>query len=129
MADNVARRVRQEDRQDFIGDRIDDRQDFIEDTFDRRRYRVGMSINVLPRGYSTFYVGGSPYSYYGGVYYQPGSTGYVVISAPIGAIVYSLPTGYTTEPIGGITFYHVANVTYQGVYYNGRVGYKVVRVG
>lgn len=47
-----------------------------------------------------------------GTYYRQGPNGYVVVSAPTGAVITSLPPGYSSVMRGGITYY-----VYGGVYY------------
>jgi hypothetical protein len=43
---------------------------------------VGAIAASLPPRYNTIYVGGVPYYYSDGIYYQPCSTGYIVVPAP-----------------------------------------------
>ncbi len=76
----------------------------------------------MPRGYISISFGGIPYFYYSGVFYQRGSSGFFMVGAPIGAIVYSLPVGYT-RVVHSNTYYYC----YDDVYYR-KVpsGYQVV---
>ena len=62
------------------------------------------------------------YYYDDGVYYQPYSGGYSVVSAPIGALVSSLPPGYETTMVGNDTYFYYGGVFY---IYTGN-GYQVV---
>jgi len=75
-------------------------------------FRHGHVFAKLPRGYRTVYVDRSPYYFYDGIFYRPGPTGYVVISAPVGAIVASLPLGHSRVSIGGALYF-----TFGGNYY------------
>lgn len=82
--------------------------DFDEDR--RRGYfwsgiSAGMRFNTLPSGYVPLSVGGNPYYYYGGAYYEQAPSGYVAVIPPVGAGVPTLPPG--AEAIS----------TPQGVYY------------
>jgi len=56
-------------------------------------FRHGQVIAKLPHGHRTVYVDRSPYYFYDGIFYRPGSSGYVVVSGPVGAIV--------AEPVQG----------------------------
>src|SRR5579859_7062310 len=53
----------------------------------------GYALNTLPPGYTSIYAAGNPYYYYDGVFYEPGASGYVVVTPPLGAVVGQLPPG------------------------------------
>ncbi len=89
---------------------------------------IGAAVAAPPRGYVPVYYGGVNYAYYGGYYYQPASTGYVVVGPPIGAIVPTLPPGSTATTIDGQTYFVYNNVYYRPVLVNGATGYQVVRL-
>jgi len=79
-------------------------------------------------GYRSFYVGPSPYYYYGGVYYKPYSSNqYEVVKPPLGAVVNELPPGAKVAVIDGKKYYQ-----YSGTYYeesindNNQLEYTVV---
>ncbi len=74
-------------------------------------FRLGVYLATRPRVYTTVVVSGTNYYYAGGVYYVPSGSGYVVVSAPPGAVVYSVPT-YTTVVYSGTTEYLYVNGTY-----------------
>lgn len=76
----------------------------------------------MPRGYLSIHFGGIPYFYYSGLFYRHGSSGYFMVSAPIGAIVYSLPVGYRTVVVDRSTYYCYNDVYYQRV----PSGYRVI---
>ena len=65
---------------------------------------------------------GDRFYYHGGRFYRPGPRGFVVVGAPIGAVLAAPPVGYTVLMAGGVTYY-----SYLGVYYQ-RIpaGYVVV---
>lgn len=83
------------------------------------RYRRGPHISLgfvaatLPLGYMSLAVGGSPYYYHGGYFYRPAPSGYVVVSAPLGASVVSLPASAVRVQIGGAVYYQYADAYYQ----------------
>lgn len=88
---------------------------------------IGSAIQVLPRGYAPIYVGRTPYMYYGGVYYQQASSGYVVVEPPIGAIVPELPPGAALVVVSGINYYLFNGLYYQPVLVSGVTQYRTVR--
>ncbi|MCF6310811.1 MAG: DUF6515 family protein [Verrucomicrobiales bacterium] len=88
---------------------------------------VGAAIATPPRGYSTVYVSGAPYAYYGGTYYQPVDEGYVIAEPPVGAIVPTLPPGATATTVNGAVYYLFNGLYYQPVLVNGVTSYKTVR--
>lgn len=83
---------------------------------------VGTAIDVLPGGFVTVSVGSRPYHYHRGVFYRPYRRGYIVVPAPIGAVIAGPPPRVLVlvenDP------YHY----YRGVFYTPRRGrYVVVR--
>lgn len=88
---------------------------------------VGAAIATPPRGYSTVYVGSAPYAYYGGVYYQPAASGYVVVAPPIGVIVPVLPPGASIVSVNGSPYYLFNGLYYQPVIVNGGTQYRTVQ--
>lgn len=76
----------------------------------------------LPAGHHSVRVGRQPYSYHRGVFYRKGPSGFVVVRAPIGAVVVNLPLGYRHWVLGGITYYSSGNVYYRAV----PAGYEVI---
>ena len=75
-------------------------------------YNIGFRLNVLPTPYVRIVVGGVPYFYASGVYYRPYSSGYIVVSAPVGAFVQTLPDGFVAFNIGVTTYYFVNDTYY-----------------
>jgi uncharacterized protein YgiM (DUF1202 family) len=85
--------------------------------------RYGEVFVNLPAGHRTVYVGRSRYFYRSGVFYKHGPSGYVVVRAPIGAVIAAPPAGCRTVVVGGATYYD-----YNGDYYqNAPRGYVVVQ--
>ena len=74
--------------------------------------------------YTEVVVGSDRYYYDAGVFYRGDPGNYVVVQAPVGAVVYSVPSGYERVDIDGVSY-----VRYGDVYYRpaGR-GYEVVRI-
>jgi hypothetical protein len=87
-------------------------------------YPLGFEINVLPHSYARIMIGGLPYFYYSGVFYRSYGSGYIVVSAPIGAFVTSLPDGFIAFSIGPGTFYYVNDTYY--TWDDAKGGYVVV---
>ena len=94
------------------------------DKYDRydKRDGHGKTVYNLPHGYRTVVVKGHRHYYHNGVYYRQGPSGYVVVQAPIGAVIPALPIGFQAVIRAGSTYF-----TFGGVYYR-RVptGYVVV---
>ncbi len=77
-----------------------------------RRHHHKRNIARLPAGCVHIGVGGHRYYYNAGLFYQPAASGYVSITAPIGARIAVLPRGYVKLRYRGRPYYH-----YAGVYY------------
>jgi hypothetical protein len=93
------------------------------------RPRIGIHINILPRGYSSFYLGNRPYYYYGGTYYRPGPRpdDYEVIDAPLGASVPELPERARVVVINEQKYYELDGTYYQeDIRDNKEIWYTVV---
>jgi hypothetical protein len=68
-------------------------------------------------------------SYSNATFYQPNGAGYQIVTAPIGANVYTLPNGAYSTNINGSTYY-VYGSTYYKPYFDGsQVAYTVTQVG
>ena len=89
--------------------------------------KFGMQMGALPNGYFSFDIGRSSYYYYNGIYYRPYGTGFMVITPPMGAIVYQLPPSAAPTQIDGEKYYE-SNGTYykEGIDSENRFSYKVV---
>lgn len=88
----------------------------------------GFRINVLPFGYSGFFIGADPYYYYNGIYYRPyNSGGYTVVKPPLGANVKHLPTGAKATVIDGQKYFELGGTFYQErISADNKVTYEVV---
>lgn len=54
-------------------------------------YKSGHQIHRLPKGYSRAYLNAKEYFFFEGFFYLPSNLGYVVVNAPIGAVISTLP--------------------------------------
>lgn len=75
-------------------------------------YPEGRDTQNLPKGSVKVVVGGIPYFYFSGTFYKSSGGGYVVVSAPYGAIVKSIPTDYVAFTVELSTFYYVNDTYY-----------------
>lgn len=76
-------------------------------------FHRGFVINSLPFGYLSFNIGGLPYYYYGGIYYQQGPGGYQEVYPPAGAALTAPPDGaYPVTGPNGETFYYAGGAFY-----------------
>jgi len=74
----------------------------------------GRHIGSLPRGFLSFRVGGLPYFYYGGVYYQTAPDGYEEVFPPPGAVLPEPPEGaFEVIAPDGQVYYYAAGGFYQ----------------
>ncbi len=74
-------------------------------------HKRGHEVRYLPTRHREIRVGGHPYYYASGMFYQPITGGYVVVGAPIGARVNMLPPGYISFGFGTSRYFYV-NTTY-----------------
>lgn len=93
--------------------------------YNTRPTRPPDRVTRLPPGYRPYYWGGSPYYQYGGYWYRPYGSSFILSSPPYGLYVQTLPPFYSTVFIGG-TRYYFADDTYYS-YDTGRRGYVVVQ--
>ena len=75
----------------------------------------GHTVRKLPRGYKRAWYKKTPYFYSRGVFYRPGPSGYIVVKAPIGAIVVSLPVGNQRIWVDGSSYYVYGGIFYKRV--------------
>jgi hypothetical protein len=74
--------------------------------------------------YTEVMVGGSRYYYDNGLYYTGGPGNYIVVEAPVGAVIYREPAHYQQVEINGGVYYKSHNTYYRR---SGR-SYEVVRI-
>jgi len=84
--------------------------------------KQGTYVRHLPRGHFNISVGDFSLCYWEGIYYRPIEKRYVVVPAPIGAVVTAIPRGYAPVVINGAEYYEVNDATY----INTPEGYQVV---
>ncbi len=85
-------------------------------------YPHGRCFDALPLAVATLIIAGATYYYGEGVYYQRMGRQYVVIPAPVGAVVTTIPAGFPPVIIDGVPYYTINGVTYMYTPY----GYQVV---
>jgi hypothetical protein len=73
----------------------------------------GAFVRTLPVGYRPYFYRGSPYYFWGGVWYAPGPGGFLVVGPPAGLFLTVLPPFYSTVWVGGAPYYYADNVYYQ----------------
>jgi len=82
----------------------------------------GHFMHDLPLGFACLFLGGLEYAYWEGMYYQRAANGYVVVPAPVGAVVTAVPEGCQQVVVDGTLYYLINGVTYMKTPY----GYQVV---
>jgi hypothetical protein len=84
---------------------------------------TGWRVNALPPHVAWTPYHGVRYGYWGGVWYEPYGSSWVVVRPPVGIVIGGLPAFATVVTIGGIGYWYA-----NGVYYReyGGGGYEVV---
>jgi hypothetical protein len=91
--------------------------------FGHGHYSSGWHTRSLPHNSVSIVFGGGHFYFGEGHFYRRYSRDYVVVDAPIGAVVYSLPGGCRPVIYSGVTYY-----TYDGIYYRRAPrGYEIVQ--
>src|SRR5262249_48097700 len=72
----------------------------------------GRHLATLPFGFLNLQIGGVPYYYYGGVYYQPIDGGYQEVYPPVGAAIPQPPDGAVEIDAGGQIYYYAGGAFY-----------------
>jgi hypothetical protein len=75
-------------------------------------FRYGARFNILPVGYVSLMVNGSPYYYDDGLYYQQADNGYQEVYPPVGADVPQPPDGAIVVEAGNQTYYYAGGAFY-----------------
>jgi len=75
-------------------------------------FRFHRHFRVLPFGFLTLAVGGVPFCYYDGIYYQPAGDGYDEVYPPVGATIPQPPDGTIPIDAGGQTYYYAGGAFY-----------------
>ncbi len=83
-------------------------------------FAFGHRLAALPVGYFPVQVGGVPYFYCNGIYYQTAPGGYEDVYPPVNAAVPEPPDGAIEVDAGGVTYYYAGGAFYvessNGVY-------------
>ena len=88
----------------------------VEADFHHRRhwddFAFGRRFGALPLGCVALQIGGAPYYYDDGIYYQPADGGYQEVYPPLGAAVPQPPDGAIAIDAGGQTYYYAGGAFY-----------------
>jgi hypothetical protein len=79
----------------------------------RPYYNPGYRVNPLPYGHSRVFVNNAEYFFFDGYFYRPFGAGYVIVEAPIGAIIFALPRLHQIVHWRGQPYYIVGNTFYR----------------
>ena len=74
-------------------------------------------MHSLPDGFVRLFIGGLEYYYWEGMFYRMATSGYVVVQAPVGAVVTAIPPGYQHVIVDGVPYYSINGVTYMQTAY------------
>ena len=74
--------------------------------------KIGHRVRRLPGGFLRVMAGTAHFFFHHGVFYRKGPKGYLVVRAPIGAVVKSITAGYTVIRMGTTTYYHYNDTYY-----------------
>ena len=75
-------------------------------------FAFGRRLATLPLGFITLQLGGVPYCYFDGIYYQPVDGGYQEVYPPVGAAVPQPPDGAIAIEAGGVTCFYAGGAFY-----------------
>lgn len=79
---------------------------------DRYYPRRGHSVKVLPHRHVIIRYHNTHYYYYGGIWYRPSGTRFIVVAPPVGVVVPVLPPFYTTIWFNSVPYYYANDVYY-----------------
>jgi len=82
----------------------------------------GREVRSLDRDYLRLFIGGLEFFFWEGMYYRRIADRYVVVQAPIGAVVTTIPPQAQMVIVDGVPYYTVNGVTYVSTTF----GYQVV---
>ena len=88
---------------------------------------IRLAVAVLPAGYVRVVVGTAPYFYYSGIFYAtaPGNE-YIVVEAPVGAVVETVPAETVKIELKGQKCVEYKGIINRPVYRDGKKCYEVV---
>jgi len=76
-------------------------------------YKPSYRVNQLPHRHSRIVVNAAEYFFFDGFFYRPSRGGYVIVDAPIGAIIATLPRLHHLVHWRGQPYYIVDNTFYR----------------
>ena len=82
----------------------------------------GHVLSALPHDHLRLFLGGLEYFFWEGMFYRWSERQYVVVPAPVGAVVTGIPAGCQPVIVEGVPYYTVNGTTYMYTSY----GYQVV---
>jgi hypothetical protein len=92
--------------------RSDYRDDGREPSY-KHYYKPGHNVKPLPKGYSRVLVNSLEYFFFDGFFYRPHANGYVVVDAPIGAVITQLPRFSQLVYWHKLPYYAIGNTYYR----------------
>ena len=75
-------------------------------------FAFGRRLTALPFGFIGLQIGGVPYDYSDGIYYQPADGGYQEVYPPVGAAIPQAPDGAIEIDAGGQAYYYAGGAFY-----------------
>lgn len=75
-------------------------------------FAFGRRLASLPLGFLTLQIGGVPYYYADGVYYQPVNGVFEEVYPPVGAVIPQPPNGAILIQAGGLNYYYAGGAFY-----------------
>ena len=73
----------------------------------------GLSVNALPFGYRSYFLGSIPYYYNAGIYYHPYNNDYKVVLPAFDAVVNNIPSNAKVTIIDGQKYYQLGGSFYE----------------
>jgi hypothetical protein len=75
-------------------------------------FAFGRRLPSLPPGFISLQLGGVPYYYDNGIYYEPAAGGYQEVYPPVGAVIPQPPEGAIPIEAGGVTYFYAGGAFY-----------------
>lgn len=107
---------------DWGGDRDRDRGRHDGPFFTPHYVGPGHRFHNLPYEYTRLILGGLEFFYAEGMFYRMEGGEYVVVNAPVGAVVTAVPSGAQAVVVNGVPYYSINGVSYMQT----TAGYQVV---
>ena len=72
----------------------------------------GGYVTILPRGHRVVLYDGGRYFFFGGIWYRPYGSHFLIIAPPVGIVIPALPPYYETVRLAGVPYYYANEVYY-----------------